>query len=81
MLVKMYLDGVVAGVCDVGDGSLVPGRQHELVLDQRVLVHQAINVASRDVAAQLAQRNNNDIKIEAPSQQFQVQCCNHETIY
>ena len=48
-----YLDGIAAGLCDVGDGTLVPGRQQQLVLAERVLVHDTVQVTTSDVATQL----------------------------
>ncbi len=43
------LDGVVAGWGKVGDGAPRLGRQHDVVLDEVVLLHNAVHVAARDV--------------------------------
>ncbi len=45
------LDGVVAGWRQVGDGAPRLGRQHDVVLDEVVLLHNAVHVAARDVGA------------------------------
>ncbi len=45
------LDGVVAGWRQVGDGAPRLGRQHDVMLDEVVLLHNAVHVAARDVGA------------------------------
>ena len=50
------LDGVVAGGREVGHGAPRLGRQHHVVADEVVLLHEPVHVAARDVGpdAQLA---------------------------
>jgi hypothetical protein len=43
------LDGVVAGWGQVGDGAPRLGRQHNVMLDEVVFLHNAVHVAARDV--------------------------------
>jgi hypothetical protein len=49
----LLVDGVAAGGRHVGDVAARAGRQHDPVLDHRVLVHQAVDVAARDPVAHL----------------------------
>lgn len=52
-------DVVVSRRSHVGHGPSVPGRQHDLVPDEGVLIHHAIDVSSCDVAANLTERKLN----------------------
>jgi hypothetical protein len=45
------LDGVVAGWGQVGDGAPRLGWQHDVMLDEVVLLHNAVHVAASDVGA------------------------------
>lgn len=58
-----HVDVVVSRRSHVGHRASVPGRQHDLVLDEGVLAHYAVDVSSCDVAANLIgiQKKNNDI--------------------
>lgn len=52
-MLQTYVDAVVSGGSHVGDSASVSRRQHDLVSDERVLEHHAVDVSSCDVAADL----------------------------
>lgn len=56
-----HRDIVAARGRHIGDGTTVFGRQHDLVFDERVLVHHAVDVSSGYVTPDLTQeqRGNN----------------------
>lgn len=51
--VNAYTKRVVAMRCNVRDGSKRLGRQHDLVRDERVLLDLAVDIAGRDMVADL----------------------------
>ena len=52
-LEHVVLDGVVAGLGEPRDGTHALGRHHDLVVDQRALLHVSDDVSARNMVADL----------------------------
>ena len=48
-----HVNGVVAGIGDVGDGACCVGRQEDLVINEGILLNGGIHVPTRYVTAHL----------------------------